>query len=116
MPTNPLGAGTRNRTTNLPKPLDSVVSRLAFESDMSVSAYLRQLAKEAAEQGRIIVNEDKRQLALGISCALLLGIGFGSTISISVMGQNEPRAAQVQRTKGRRRDESIFDLENELVA
>ncbi len=106
--TKPIGRGTVNRTANLPEPLDRQIGRLAFESDLSISAYLRHLAKEAAEQGRVITGhlQDARQTALHLTVIVLVGLGFGCTIAKSIVGENEPR--RCARRTARRRDEAQF--------
>jgi len=96
--THPIGPGTVNRTANLPNAVDRQVSRLAFESDLSVSGYLRALVNEAVAKGRIIISEDKRQVVMELACVALFALGIGCLAHTSIVGDNEPR--RLSKTRG----------------
>ena len=78
--TNPIGAGTINRTTNLPKPLDAQIGQLAFQSNMSASEYIRELLKQSASLG-VVLTKKVQESALPIIMLTLLMPGALTPIS-----------------------------------
>ncbi|WOO40406.1 hypothetical protein [Rubellicoccus peritrichatus] len=130
MPTNALGPGTKNRTLNLSESLDFKLSKLAYESNVSISAYLKTLAAEAVNQGRIISKESVKVVTESTVCLFIL-LGLGAILPASVLGTDviRPRsngsAARIVRLKTNRRnarDDYFFTdedgnlLEEEAVA
>jgi hypothetical protein len=117
MATNPIPAGTRNRTFNVCTEVDLKLGRLVtVQGAPSKSAFVRDLvldAIEEAERRGLELARDARQLLMPWAVCLVAATGFACVAARALVGESELRRPQIARRvkTGRRDDAPMFEGE-----
>lgn len=113
MATKPIPPGSTNFPVNMPTELRRVAGRLAYEQDMALGAWIREMicARVAVAYRAGEISREVAQAALKTSFVAVVALGFFAAAAASVLGGNEPR--RVGRISRRGRHEFAWcDLEN----
>jgi hypothetical protein len=117
MATNPIPAGTRNRTFNVRTEVDLKLGRLVtVNGARSKSEFVRDLVLDAideAERRGLELARDARQLLMPWAICLVAGVGFACVTARALAGESELRRPQIARRvkTGRREGWLVFEGE-----